>query len=160
MNWNWGTVVIGLLSALGGGGVGLVAILKIWPDNRRTNADAALTLQDATSEGIDNLRRAARESVKDAEDRARRARAEAEYAQQLASAAHEDARQLRAELLQARTDMADLRAQIAAERASWALRDAEAQARIRGLEGDVQRALAVQWNGAGPAGHSQGPGGV
>lgn len=149
----------GLLAAagvlLGGGGV--VAFFRVRPANRKTNADAALTMQQATSAAIENIRRAAAESVREAEDRASHARAEAAFAQASAGVAQDEMRQLRVELLQARTDMADLRAQCAAERREWAVerasavsRASEDQAAIVGLQRQLAGVGSARpsWNGA------------
>ncbi len=148
---NWLTALL----AIAGTGLGgtLVALFKVRPENRLTQADVMIAIQDATAEGVATVRDQATYAVKQARSAASYAQEQAAYAQRMAAEARRDAdaakaelAQVRAELLQVRQEMAALRAQASAERTALlqesARRDAEAQATIGSLQSEVHALLS------------------
>lgn len=133
----WVLTLIGVVVGALGGAAG---IAKIRPERRKLTADAALTLQQATTVGIENIRDASREAVTQARANARRAHQDAQEARRDADAAKAELHQLREELLQARAELAELRRSAAAERAEAAAASASAQASIRSLSLELQMA--------------------
>ncbi len=141
--------LVPLVTAVAGALGAVATVGKLRPERNKIDADAALTLQQATTEGIENLQKAARESVRQARAEARRAHEEAAEAQRTVAEARAEVRQMRAELLQARVELAELRQSAAAERAAAAGREASAQSTIRGLSLELQMArLGGGSNGA------------
>ena len=141
----WVGVLVALVAGALGGAAG---ILKVRPERRKINADAALTLQQATTEGIENIRHASQEAVAQARANARRAHQEAVEARRDAEGARAELGQLRAELLQARAEMAELRRQAAAERAAAAAEKVSAEVTIRDLTRELQLARFGGFNGS------------
>lgn len=147
------TWVAAIVAAVAGILAGAATVAKVRPERNKIDADAALVLQQATSELIENLKSAGKESVRQAREDAKRAHAEAEEAQRAAIEARAELRQMRAELLQARGELEELRRSAAEERVAAAARDAESQATIRGLSLELQMArLGGGANGSGGLG--------
>ena len=112
-----------MLAGLGGillGSSGLAGLLRFWPDNRKTNADAELAIQQAAARAVETVQ----EVAADAREALKEAREEIKQLKKDLTQSREDVRQARDELSalreQTSAERLQLQEQMATERAQHA----------------------------------------